>query len=171
MKLSWRVGRFKGNALILMAAAAPRSLLRYPRRLPIHMTRFQTSFLALVCFQAAHSVEEFVGRLYDVFPPARFVSSLISTDRERGFVIINLALVTFGFWCFLWPARRQWALAVPLAWFWVAIELLNGVGHPLWSLSQLRYTPGLATAPFLLALALYVGWQLRTGIASPSAAA
>ena len=135
------------------------------------MTRFHASFLALVVTQAAHSVEEYVGRLYDVFPPARFVSGLISQDRQLGFVIFNIALVTFGVWCFLWPIRRQWPAMASLAWLWVGIELVNGVGHPLWSLRQLGYTPGVATAPVLLLLALYLARQLRTGSASPSAAA
>ncbi len=135
------------------------------------MTRFQSSFLALVAVQAAHSVEEYVGHLYDVFPPARFVSGLISHDRERGFVIGNVALVTLGLFCFLGPVRRQWPSAVPLAWLWVVIELANGIGHPLWSLARLRYTPGVATAPLLLALALYLAQQLLAGRASPSAAA
>ena len=135
------------------------------------MTRFQASFLALVGAQAAHSVEEYVGRLYDVFPPARLVSGLISPNLERGFLIFNVALVSFGLWCFLWPVRRHWPSAVPLAWLWVALELVNGIGHPLWSLTQRRYTPGVATAPLLLLLALTLGWQLRTGRRSPSAAA
>ena len=135
------------------------------------MTRFEASFLVLVGTQAAHSVEEYIGRLYDVFPPARFVSGLISENLERGFVIFNVGLVAFGIWCFLWPVRKHWLAAVPLAWLWVGIELVNGVGHPLWSLRELRYTPGVGTAPVLLLLALYVARQLRAGRASPSAAA
>ena len=134
------------------------------------MTRLQSTFLALVGMQAAHSVEEYVGRLYDVFPPARFVSGLISPNLERGFVIFNLALVAFGLWCWAWPVRRQWSVAAPLAWLWVAIELVNGVGHPLWSLREFRYTPGVATAPMLLVLAIYLARQLRMGH-TPSAAA
>ena len=141
------------------------------RRLPSPMTRFQSSFLLLVAIQAAHSVEEYSGRLYDVFPPARFVTGLVSQDRERGFVILNAALIMFGFLCFLGPIRRQWPSAVLVAWIWVAIELVNGIGHPLWSLIQLRYTPGVATAPLLLLVALYLARQLISGRASPSAAA
>ena len=127
------------------------------------MTRFQLSFLALVATQAAHSVEDYVRRLYDVFPPAQFVSGLISQDHERGFVIFNIALVTFGLWCFVWPVRKKWLLAIPLAWFWVVIELINGIGHPLWTLTEFAYTPGVVTAPILLILALYVASQLRAG--------
>jgi hypothetical protein len=44
----------------------------------------------------------------------------------------------------------------------VTIELVNGVGHPLWSLFLLRYTPGVLTAPVLLMLALYLAVQLRS---------
>jgi hypothetical protein len=40
------------------------------------MERRQASFFALVAAQTAHSLEEYVGRLYDVFPPAVFVSGL-----------------------------------------------------------------------------------------------
>jgi hypothetical protein len=127
------------------------------------VTRFQLSFFALVATQAAHSVEEYIGHLYDVFPPARFVSGLVSQDRERGFVILNIAFVTFGLWCFLWPVRRQWRSAIAIVWFWVVIELINGTVHQLWTLTELRYTPGVATAPILLVLALYLAWQLRAG--------
>lgn len=38
----------------------------------------KSTFLALILAQACHSVEEYVFRLYDVFPPARFVSGLFS---------------------------------------------------------------------------------------------
>lgn len=58
--------------------------------------------------------------------------------------------------------------AIPLVWFWVLIELINGIGHPLWTIAERSYTPGVATAPFLLFLALYLAWQLRTGRASSS---
>ena len=47
------------------------------------------------------------------------------------------------------------------AWAWVTIELINGVVHPLWSLLQFHYTPGLLTAPILLLLALHLAAQLR----------
>ena len=114
-----------------------------------------------------HSVEEYTGRLYEVFPPARFVSGLISDDLERGFVIANVVLLSFGFWCFLWPVRKHWPSAVPLAWYWIGIELVNGIGHPLWSIRLLRYTPGVATAPMLFFLALSLARQLRAGSVFP----
>jgi hypothetical protein len=124
------------------------------------LNRFQAVFGALVLAQAAHSMEEYVGRLWEAFPPARFLSGLISTDLERGFVIINVTLVTFGLWCFFWPVRRGSPSAVPLALVWVIVEVINGIGHPLWTLRQGAYTPGVATAPVLLVLAVYLALQI-----------
>ena len=57
------------------------------------MSRVHIAFGALVLAQLAHSVEEYAGRLWETFPPARFVSGLISADLERGFVIANVSLI------------------------------------------------------------------------------
>jgi hypothetical protein len=119
------------------------------------------TFLVLLLAQAAHSLEEYAGRLWEEFPPARYVSGLVSPDLRQGFAILNLALVAFGAWCFLWPLRRQWPSAGGFAWLWVGIELVNGIGHPLWAIRQGGYAPGVATAPLLLVLALYLASQLR----------
>jgi hypothetical protein len=118
-------------------------------------------FLALVLAQAAHSVEEYMGRLWEVFPPARLVTGLVSSDLERGFLVINAALVGFGFWCYFRPVRNGWHAARALMWGWVALELVNGVGHPLWAIRTGGYTPGLVTAPALLVLALALARRLR----------
>src|ERR1700689_198238 len=83
-----------------------------------------SQFIALVAVQAVHSVEEYVGRLYDVFPPARFLSGLISTDLRCGFVIFDVVLVLFGVWCYLWPIRKRWPSATAIGGFWVTIELI-----------------------------------------------
>jgi hypothetical protein len=123
--------------------------------------RIAPVFAALVATQAAHSFEEWHGRLYDVFPPARLLSSLVASERERGFVAINVALVAFGVWCAAVPVRRRWPAATGLMWTWIAIELVNGVGHPFWSLVQGGYTPGVATAPILLVLAIVLARRLR----------
>jgi hypothetical protein len=122
--------------------------------------RIESTFLALVTTQALHSVEEYAFRLYDVFLPARFASSMVSESRERGFVILNVGLVAFGLWCYVWPLRRHWRSATSVAWLWVCIELVNGVGHPLWSLIEGGYTPGVITASMLLPLALLLAYQL-----------
>ena len=134
------------------------------------MSRFQLTFGALVLAQAAHSVEEYAGHLWESFPPARFLTSLVSSDLERGFVLLNVSLLAFGVWCFLWPVRRGWPAAVTLAWLWAVVEIVNGIGHPLWSLREGGYTPGLATAPVLLVLAVYLAYQLRRANAPSTAA-
>lgn len=135
------------------------------------MTRFQVAFGAVVLAQAAHSVEEYIGRLWEAFPPARFLSGLISQDLERGFLVINVSLVAFGLWCLLWPVRRGWPSAASLAWAWVVVEVINGIGHPLWTLYQGAFTPGVATAPVLLVLAVNLAHQVRHSAGRSSAAA
>jgi hypothetical protein len=124
------------------------------------VTPMQRGFGMLILAQAAHSIEEYLGRLWESFPPARALTSLVSQDLERGFLGLNILLVGFGAWCFLWPVRKGWPSAAPLAWGWVAIETINGIGHPLWSLRQGGYTPGVATAPVLLILAINLARQL-----------
>jgi hypothetical protein len=56
------------------------------------MNRFQAVFGVLVLAQAAHSVEEYVGRLWESFPPARFVSGLTSPGVATAPVLFVLAL-------------------------------------------------------------------------------
>ena len=126
------------------------------------MTRFQITFGGLVLAQVAHSIEEYVGRLWESFPPAGLLIGLISQDLRKGFLAINILLVLFGIWCFVWPVRRQWKSAIGLAWLWAGIQLINGTGHLLWTLSQFAYSPGVVTAPLLLGLALSMVAQLRS---------
>jgi hypothetical protein len=128
---------------------------------PAHMSHIKVAFAALVVAQAAHSIEEYLGRLWESFPPARFLTGLISTDHELGFIVINSGLVAFGFWCAVWPVREEWRSAASLVWCWIVLETINGVGHLFWSLLQGGYTPGVLTAPVLLALALYLASQMR----------
>ena len=125
------------------------------------MTRLETNFVALVAVQAAHSIEEYLGRLWEVFPPAAFVTGLVSEDRRFGFIVINVALLLFGLWCFFWPVRHRWPAVGVFIGIWIVIEIINGIGHPLWTLQKQAYTPGVATAPVLLVLALSLLWQLR----------
>jgi hypothetical protein len=119
-------------------------------------SRVVNTFGALVLAQAAHSTEESIGQLWVSFPPARFVSGLVATNPEHGFVFLNICIVAFGAWCYFWPVRRRWRIATPIIWLWTVIEMINGVVHPSWSILQRGYTPGVITAPVLLVLALYL---------------
>lgn len=113
----------------------------------------QLVFLLLILAQAAHSVEEYVTKLYDVFAPARFVSGLVSNDHQTGFLILNAALVGFGLWCWAVPVRSGWPATRGLAWFWTILELVNGLNHSVLALRQGGYFSGVITAPLLLLFA------------------
>jgi hypothetical protein len=120
----------------------------------------RSTFLALVIAQAVHSTEEYSTRLYDLLPPARFVSGLLSDDHRVGFLISNVSLVAFGMWCYFGPLSRGTRSALALAWFWVFLEVLNGFAHLVWAASAGGYRPGLATAPLLVVVALVLARQL-----------
>jgi Protein of unknown function with HXXEE motif len=123
-------------------------------------SRFHQAFGALILTQAVHSTEEYLGRLWETFPPAHFITGLISDDLEQGFIILNVAFVAFGVWTYLIPVPREWPSAVPIIWFWAVLEVINAVGHTLWSVWRGGYTPGVATAPVLLVLSIYLLSQL-----------
>lgn len=131
------------------------------------MTRLEGTFLALVATQAAHSLEEYCGRLWEVFPPAAFITGLVSEDQQSGFIVINVLMLAFGLWCFFLPVRRRWSVAGLFVGIWIVIEIINGIGHPLWTLRERGYTPGVATAPVLLVLALSLAWQLKKNATEP----
>lgn len=117
-------------------------------------------FLALILTQAAHSVEEYAFRLYEVFAPARFISGLISDDLPTGFVLVNTTFVLLGLWCYAARVRRGHPSARGWAWFWIVLEFANGVGHPLLALSRGGYFPGFVTALPLLVLSIVLGTRL-----------
>jgi hypothetical protein len=123
-------------------------------------SRSRTTFLLLIVAQAAHSIEEYVFRLYDVFMPARVISGLVSNNLAVGFAVFNISLVAFGVWCYLARVRPAHPSAPQWMWPWVIIETSNGVVHPAVALWRGEYFPGVATAPVLLVLALYLGAQL-----------
>lgn len=123
--------------------------------------RVQYIFLALILAQAAHSVEEYAFRLYDVLAPARYVSSLFGVDRQTGFVIVNIALVLVGLWCWAARVRPGRGAALGLAWFWALLEIANGCAHIALAAMAGGYFPGLATAPLLIGLGLWLGLGLK----------
>lgn len=119
-------------------------------------------FLLLVLTQALHSVEEYYGRLWEVFAPAIFLSNMVSSNPERGFLIINICLFIFGLLCWIYMASRN-RLSPGVIWLWVVLETINGIGHIIWSINEGFYMPGLATAPILLLFALLLaGFLLKT---------
>tara|TARA_R110002096_G_C14464984_1_gene712614 strand:- start:533 stop:943 length:411 start_codon:yes stop_codon:yes gene_type:complete len=116
--------------------------------------KIKETFLILVLVQGLHSIEEYVGKLWENFPPARVLCSLVSDNLVTGFLIINIGLFVFGLLCWLFPIRKNYFYAQFLVWFWIVLELINGIGHPIWTIVQKAYTPGILTAPFLFVIAI-----------------
>ena len=114
------------------------------------------AFVALVATQAAHSLEEFAARLYEVFGPARTLSGLVCDDRAVGFAVLNVGVVIFGLWCYVAQVRPSRPAARALVWLWSAAELVNGTGHMILGVSRGGYFPGLGTAPLLVEISLYL---------------
>ena len=100
------------------------------------------------------------------------MSGLVSDDLSTGFLIVNAGLVAFGIWCYVSPVRSDWPSARGLAWFWVVLELGNGIGHLVLAAFRGGYFPGVATAPLLILAAIGLGvLLLRDPKGSISAAA
>lgn len=129
-----------------------------------------TLFLLLVLAQAAHSIEEYLGRLWAVFAPAGLISRAISINPERGFIMFNVGLVLFGLFAWAGPVRRGRPVAVTLMWIWVVIEVANGVIHPAVAAVRGEYFPGMLTAPVLLLFGLLLGRRLLRPGPTPAAA-
>jgi hypothetical protein len=123
-------------------------------------SRGRAAFGILIAAQATHSIEEYAFRLFDVFGPARFVSGLVSSDLSTGFAVANAAIVSFGIWCYAARVRPAHPSARTFAWFWVLLELANGIGHTMIAASRGGYFPGLYTAPLLIGGSLYLGSRL-----------
>ena len=122
--------------------------------------RARHAFVLLIAAQAAHSVEECVFRLFDVFAPARFVSGLFSDDPATGFVIGNVLIVLAGVLSYALRVRRPHPSERAFAWFWTCLEFGNGCGHCLFALLAGGYFPGVGTAPLLLAVSSYLATHL-----------
>jgi len=122
--------------------------------------RSQRLFLALILTQAAHSVEEYVFRLYEVLAPARIISGLVSSNLAVGFAAVNPAVILFGFWCYFARVRKAHRSGRGWAWFWTILEASNGTGHLLLAAEGGGYFPGAAAAPLLLGCAGWLGVTL-----------
>jgi hypothetical protein len=122
--------------------------------------RSRQLFLALILTQVAHSIEEYLFRLYEVLLPARVISGFISSNLAVGFAIANTALIAFAFWCYFARVRSGRPSARSWAWFWTILEAANGIAHLLYVVARGGYFPGAATAPLLLGFAEWLGTTL-----------
>ncbi|HLF09761.1 MAG TPA: HXXEE domain-containing protein [Gammaproteobacteria bacterium] len=113
--------------------------------------RSKLIFLFLVVAQAAHSLEEYVTRLFEVFGPARLVSGLVAENLAVGFAVLNAAFIVVGIWCYVGPVRTGGRAGWFVAVISVAIELANGTGHLAIAAFNGGYFSGALTAVLLVA--------------------
>ena len=118
-------------------------------------------FGLLVTFQAAHSIEEVTFGLYDWLPFFRWMDSVETGGSAFVFVVVNIGIVVFGYWCYFARVRPGHPSSRFLITLWVTIEILNGIGHPTWSALVRSYVPGTATAPLLLITSLLLIWTIN----------
>ena len=115
--------------------------------------KIRVTFLLIALFQGLHSIEEYYGELWDVYPPATYICGLVSNNLKNGFVIINISLFIVLMLTWLTTFSKS-SSAKPLLWLWAILEFINGIGHSVWAIMERSYVPGLATAPVLLILSL-----------------
>ena len=121
----------------------------------------RTLFLLLIAVQALHSAEEYHFRLFDRLAPARYIAEAIGLERPLGFAIANILLVGFGFWCWIARVGPNRPSARAFAWFWALLECANGIAHIALAVAARGYFPGLATAPLLLGMGVWLIADLR----------
>jgi xanthine/uracil permease len=86
--------------------------------------------------------------------------NLVSDNLETGFLIINISIFVIGINSWVYISRRKNFTAQILVWLFIIIEFINGIGHPIWALSEMDYVPGLISALILLPLDLYLIIQI-----------
>lgn len=122
--------------------------------------RIRTTFLLLVITQAIHAIEEYFGRLWEVYAPAKFICNLLSSNPRTGFLIINILFISFSLLYWWSLVQRKPTSSPGLIWFWIVLEILNIIGHISWTLFEKAYTPGIVTAIILLIVVISLIRQL-----------
>jgi hypothetical protein len=126
--------------------------------------RISINFLLIALVQGLHSIEEFFGKLWEVYPPATFLSGLVSTNLKTGFIIINVSLFIILMLTWLTTFSKSYSTR-GILWIWIILETINGIGHIIWAIIERSYEPGLTTAPILLGLALWLARLLtKSGV-------
>jgi hypothetical protein len=122
-------------------------------------------YLAVVVFQALHSLEEVITDLWRwlevVTGGLHTRNAVIPVLRANGeaFLVANIVIVAAMLFLLPWVWRaRRWALRA--AWWAAVIEILNGTGH-LAAAAVRGYFPGALTAGGLLILGTCYVWHWR----------
>src|SRR5690349_8900302 len=118
--------------------------------------KIRLAFLMLIVLQALHSIEEFVFRFYDVFPPMVVLYRDHPQLARPAFAIFNVLLFIAGLTCLLywvWPGRRG---SRSVVWIWFGGETLNVIAHSTWAILIAGYNPGLVTGIAFVPLLVYL---------------
>jgi 1,4-dihydroxy-2-naphthoate octaprenyltransferase len=110
------------------------------------------AILLLIVVSIAHLYEEVRTGFRRKFPIGEMPLPL--------FVGINVVLYTFYF-STLFLSLRGHSLAIPFAWFFALVMLVNGIGHIGIIIYRRRYFPGGITAFLMLAASSYLIDSLR----------
>jgi hypothetical protein len=111
--------------------------------------------------QALHSLEEFIFKFYEVFPPMASIYRNAPGLAQPAFVFANSLLVLVAFVClfgWVWPARQG---AKAVAWVWVGVEAFNVIAHGVWAILIWGYNPGLVTGLGFVPVVAYLTYLLR----------
>ena len=123
--------------------------------------KIRQGFLVLIAVQTLHSVEEFIFKFYEVFPPMRLLYRDAPSLAGPAFIIANVVLVMVGLICLLrWvrPARRGARVVV---WAWVGGEAFNVIAHCAWAIHVRGYNPGMMTVFWFVPVVAYLSYLLR----------
>lgn len=128
------------------------SVVRPPRDLELDdRTKLVGVFLLGISCQCAHFIEEFTTGFHMLFPPL-FGLTPISAELFVGFNVFWLgiwAIAAFG-------VIRNSRVAYFPVWFFGLAMCLNGIAHPLLSVWQSGYFPGLVTSPVVGIMGLMI---------------
>jgi len=114
--------------------------------------KITTLFLLLILAHVIHATEEYFGKLWETYRPAIFICNLISSDPERGFVIINIAFVIISFLFWKFSLQQPGSSTHSLIWIWITLQSINVMGHVIWTISTKSYTPGVISAILIFVL-------------------
>ena len=131
--------------------------------------KIQLAFLVLIVLQTLHSIEEFIFKFYEVFPPMVSIYRNAPGLAQPAFILFNSILVLVGFVClfgWVWPARRG---AKTVVWVWTGVEALNVIAHCVWAILIRGYNPGLVTGLGFVPVVVYLIYLLR-GVRSQAVA-
>ena len=121
----------------------------------------RAAFFVLVILQAIHSGEEFIFRLYERFPPMRFVYQNAPHLAKPAFVISNVLLILIGLICFFYWVQPDRHGATVVVWIWIVTESLNVVAHIVWAVLIGGYNPGLVTGLLFVPVLIYLCYLMK----------